>query len=289
MDARRKRLAIAVACVCCALALTGIMGWFVGRFLPGEPAMKQLLPGPEDPCIVSVASGAKAEDFDVVEYGIGTSASLSGLTVGSDVLDDDAAIVAGYLPYLGDDAWAIVKGDGAWRAAIPNCSLRVADARAVSEESLIEWFPRLKELPFILANYEEYQTKYVVVEMEFSNASQAPMTFFIPWLWGDSLMSGGVEGAGRETEACTLGVSIGRALIEELYGEEVGNPNSVQHELQEGWDVVEPGRTRTFTLIYPLYRSMLPSQEAFDGLDMSQLYLQVADGDLRTLHRLRLG
>ncbi len=221
-----------------------------------------------------------------------------------DELDDDAAIQGGFHQFLGEDSWEILKNNELWQAKVPPSEIRVTNARAVSAESLEEWYQDREYLQQVLAYYDEYQTKFVVVDMELTNKSDEEFDLIFPWLWGDAIELPVVEENCAPEEAednrdedfndefqCNspLGVNMGVSLIKELYGELPNDSVSTQRHREDDWSLVPAGESCTYTLVYPVYRSMFESQREFDSIDLSQMYLQIPDCGTGTMYRLRLG
>lgn len=300
MEWQKHRAIAIVASVCAIAVLTCVMGWFAGRFIPGSPTVKDPAEGPESLCISRVVSDAQYMSHDV---GAGEWLDLSGATISGEALDDDAVILSRLLQFLGEDPWAILKRDDSWQATLPSSELRVVNARVVSAEAFEEWYQDREYLQQMLAYYDDYQTKFVMIDVEFANKSDEDLDPIIPWLWGDTIYSSDLEGDSSSEEVrgdsdkdfgekarfeLPIGVSMGSALLEELYGEPPEDSSPTQRELRSGWGLVSAGDSRVYTLVYPVYRSMFESQQEFDNIDLSQMYLQIPDCGTKTIHRLRL-
>ena len=301
MERQRQRISAIVASVCAIAVLTCVMGWFAGRFIPGNPTMKEPAEGPRAMDISWLMSDAQYTSHDVEA---GNWLDLSGATFSGEELDDDAAIQSSIHQFLGEDSWAVLKSDDPWEAVMPSSEIRITNARAVSAESFEEWYQDYDYLQQVLAYYDEYQTKFVVVDVELANKSDEEFGVIIPWLWGDAVDLSSVEedrtpeevreGAkgdadSRAQHGLPLGVTMGSSLIKELYGEPSDDATSTQRHLQDGWSSIPSGDSRTYTLVYPVYRSMFASQGDFNNIDLSQMYLQVPDCGTKTMYRLRLG
>lgn len=301
MERQKHRVIVIVASVCAIAVLTCVMGWFAGRFIPGSPTVKEPAEGPEPLYISRVASDAQYTSHDV---SAGDWLDLSDTAFSGEELDDDAAIQSNILQFLGEDSWAILKSDDPWEAVVPSCQIRITNARAVSAESFEEWYQDYDYLQQVLAYYDEYQTKFIVVDVELANKSDEELGVIIPWLWGDAFelsnaegdcvseaaRNGADEGSGDEARhGFPLGVTMRSSLIKELYGEPSDDETSTQRHLQDDWSSIPSGNSRTYTVVYPVYRSMFESQQEFDNIDLSQMYLQIPDCGTKTMHRLRLG
>ena len=301
MEWQKHRAIAIVASVCAIAVLTCVMGWFAGRFIPGNPTVKEPAEGPESMDISWLISDAQYASHDV---SAGDWLDLSDTAFSGEELDDDAAIQSSIHQFLGEDSWAVLKSDDSWEAMMPSSEIRITNARAVSAESFEEWYQDYDYLQQVLAYYDEYQTKFVVVDVELANKSDEELGVIIPWLWGDAFDLSSAEGdcpseaawngegessGDAARHGLPLGVTMGSSLVKELYGEPSDDATSTQRHLQDGWSSIPSGDSRTYTVVYPAYRSMFASQGDYDNIDLSQMYLQIPDCGTKTMHRLRLG
>lgn len=279
MPAVRNRKAAVVAVAACAiLVLTCIMGWFAGRFIPGSPEIKELSDGPS---YMPAAVLSDAATYEPAYIDAGSPAELSGIAISEGSIEDNDLIQGRFIQFLGPDCWQVLKSDDSWEAVIPDFTLQVKDAKVVSGQTIEEWYPHLSDLPDALYGYGECKTRFAVVEFDMTNRSEEDFGLFIPWLWGEGLLP--EDGAG------VLGMSVDKYVLEELYGTPQNSPDTKEYELEDGWSTVSPGETRTFMLIYPLYRTMFATEDDFENADASRLYLQIPDSGTKTIYRFRLG
>lgn len=274
---KKKAMTIAIA-ACAIAALTCVMGWFAGRYLPGIPETIGPSDGPDFLPATRLADGSSYESVDIEA---GESAELSGIVVSREAIGTDAAILGRYYQFLGSDPWQVLKGDESWEAVIPDFAFRIADAKVVSRQTIEEWYPHLFEVPGAALEYDDHRMKFAVIEFDLSNRSDEDFNMFVPWLWGDDLVHDG--------DGPMLGMGVNMYILEELYGEATESVNTKQYELEEGWGTVASGETRRFTLLYPLYRSMFETDEEFEHVDASQLFVQIPDCASKTIYRFHLG
>ena len=77
-------------------------------------------------------------------------------------------------------------------------------------------------------------------------------------------------------------------LFEEMYGES-SDSGLVEKHLPDGWNVLEPGETRSWTVPSLIYENTFRDPAAYENIDPSRFCVALADYDPPTIYRLWLG
>lgn len=240
--------------------VTLVMGWFIGRFIPGTPKTSEgdIITG-RYPGIFNTGIQA-IEDIDINH---GETLRVEGVTQGNRYLFGntvpDAAI---------EDSGLSVLEYGAFE-------LSVGETRVISGEALREWYPDFSlpdRSPIARFTGLKLPGKAFAVNVTVRNPSQTD-SIDLPdlTLWSEDLNQYADEiGAG----AYPL-VDLVRLMNPESTTEDSGEGDVVYN----GWTSLAPGESREIVVPYYIYRNSFVSKEAFEQIDPERFCLEVNDYD----------
>lgn len=277
MAGMKDRIMRRAFCAAALIVVTFLFVWFVGGFIPRQPHVSEPESGPRSLGFHALGSLA---DSAIVEVPFGEEGVLESLTFESEGVDSSlmgelqtALSVHGVLP--------AEKAGVSWRFDMADMRFRIVDVKVVDGVSFEQWYPHYADMLYGLSDYGLYETKYVVVKAKATNAGEESEAIVFPFLWS--------AGFARAHSPGFLGTSTTPLLIEEMNGSPRMSSDTRQYELEEDWNICEPGYEREINLAFPVYRSMFASEDAFDNLEARDFALQFFDCDPAILYRFMLG
>lgn len=254
---RSTRIAIGTICL---IVVALAMGWFVGRYIPGQPHE----PAPAIGDGLYTATGY--ETRKIVDFEAGSTANLRDMSQGMlySARPDEVELIS---PTMVD----FYKETGQWEYDAPDIDLAVTDVKTIAATSLADL-------------YSDYAGTYrpayddselVVATVSITNASDNLITkwYQLPLehitLWSENL--------GYIDDSLGAGAVLDDAFV-------FINENYDRDELLN----IEPGASQTLMLPFKINKNNLIDQSAFDKLDPSDFCLQTVDYDTGTAYRLWL-
>lgn len=249
--ARKARIAAGTACL---IAAALAMGWFVGRYVPGEP----LEPSADPSEVLSAGSGRAAKN--VVDFNPGDEARIPSLVQGL-AYEASEELLANLSRRQKEDLDRL----GFWKIEHAGLSLAVSESRIISAQSFANWNTAYASPEKVLSD-----GSIILVAVSMTNASDASFeagagslpTFT---LWSDLLV--GVDDA----------MGAGIALDLEAYA-----------LLNPGEAVLAPGETRQIVLPFRIVGNALANPSELEGLRVESFALQTSDYAAATTYRLWL-
>lgn len=254
---RSKRAMVGAVCL---VVVALVMGWFVGRYIPGTPHEAEPRIGDG---LYSETGYAASE---IVDLAPGSTLELRGITQGIAYIGRPDE-VAQRTPPEAAELW---KEQGMWEYDAPDLDLSVREIKVITTKSFADWYPEYGG-PYRPV-YES--SKLVAVTVSVANVSPAavdlqrdfPMHNFS--LWGENLdYIDDSLGAGARLDDAYY-------FANEIY--------------RSGQDAIEPGESVEIILPFKVNKNALKNQNAFDGLDPSDFCLQLIDYDPAIAYRLWL-
>ncbi len=259
MHSKQRRIAIGTTCL---VAAALVMGWFAGRYIPGQPHE------PESNLQEIMAPDSQRPAANVEEFKAGVTMELPQLLQGDahELSDTDVASVP-------EEATESAKKLGSWERTLPSLNIAAVQSRVVSARSIADWDPSARTGDVVLDD-----AKTVLATVAITNTSDQP---FAAWwrtlptmtLWNDNLVNGDN----------TLGAGV-RLDVSALFVVNNNFPN------EEGTNVLSlnPGETKQITLPFLVTRNALVDQGAFESMAPSNFCIQTADYATATTYRLQL-
>lgn len=261
---RSKRMAIGTVCL---IVVALIMGWFVGRYIPGEPAIPEPTP------------------FHNITEGNGLPACTINDTLPHAMLElrditQGVAYETG-VDTISSTSVELLKRYGNWEYTCPNINVSVSEIRTIPVESFAEWYPAYQsafERPY-------NNSTLVAVTLSIENASDERISRWdhLPkfTLWNDNIAY--IEDA----------MGAGIILDGAFYFANTKLPSYEDHEegvdFDDGFYIdLEPGESQTLVLPFRVNKTNLIDQSAFEDLDPSDFCLQTSDFASNTTYRLWL-
>lgn len=258
MQMKRSRRAMLGAACLVAVALA--MGWFVGRYIPGEPR------APEPPVGEGLYSETGYIASRIVDFEPGTALRLRGVTQGV-AYSGRPDEVAEHIPPNVAEEW---KRSGLWEYDIPDFDISVRGVKTVPTMSFADWYPEYKSS--YRAVYED--SKILAVDATITNASSEVLDLQRYSLLGTASLWG--EGLAGVDDSLGAGAHLDNAYYFANEGLR-----------SEGW-LVQPGESQQVVLPFKVNANNLKDPAAFDRLDPSAFCLQIVDYDSGTAYRLWL-
>ena len=261
MSATRSTRAMVGAA--CLVAVALVMGWFVGRYLPGQPQ------SPESDLRSVLADDTGRAASSIVEFAAGSTMELPELLQGEAHEHDPSSFPA--------SAIELFRQEGLWETTLPELEVSVVEARAIPLRSIADWNPSAYASQGLVID----DVKEVLVTLALTNKSDK--AYRADWrtipamtLWSENLVNG--------TDALGSGLRMDDGSIWML------NPRPRDAETQEPEPIlsIEPGEVQELTLGFVVPRNALVDQSAFDNLKVSGFCIQTADYATGTAYRLWL-
>ena len=248
-----------VAGTICLIAASLVMGWFAGRYVPGEPAM----PTADAREVLAAGSGRATES--VIDFEPGTTMELPALLQGrahelSDAAQDD----------LPERAIGSFERMGLWERTTPRLDVTATQVRIASVASFGELNP-----PYYSWDKTPSDGKMVLVTVSIANASDeryeawwATLPTFT--LWSGLLAADDEMGAGIALDAEAF------SLL---------NPSEGEQDISVD---LAPGETQEIVLPFRLVSGALADPSALDDAKASDFALQTSDYAANATYRLWL-
>ena len=273
MSAARSRIARTLIGAACIGAATCAFVWFAFQFAPGEP--RELTVGDESYASSIEASGnSRYVAEGIVDIPFGQTYKTDGLTWGkwfsvsederSSWSDEEREQRLASESYLYDSSGIEFAAQG---------------LKTVSLEAFAEWYPHYAET----TGYTEarkHACKLLLVDIAMTNTSDHAQTLPRFVLWS--------EDANGANDTLENGMGSDKYLFEEMYGES-SDRGLVEKHLPDGWNVLEPGETRSWTVPSLIYENTFRDPAAYENIDPSRFCVALADYDPPTIYRLWLG
>lgn len=270
------------------LMITLVLGWFIGHNIPGAPRDPQ--PDVRVVAEASIPRGTLTNIAieDVEEIPFGDTKRIEGLTHGDKYMTQEVSVVSMY-------DWQ-TKEVTVWTEAVdieldpeserysvefPPFEVTVTDAKAVTYESFVDWYPEFGAYP--TAGSMRPGSKMVLVEATVANLSETQtLDLGEAQLWSDDLVQMFPEhmGNGYQISYGALRCMNGISLFVEA-GEPYRDPSSLAS--------IEPGETRSVILPYQVFEEAFFDAGDFEELDLSRFDIEVNDYDTATVYRFLLG
>lgn len=260
---RSKRAAIGAACM---VAAALVMGWFAGRYIPGQPMEPQQAP------MSGLTEGSGIVAAETVELPRGSTLQLRGIVQGLAFKPDTAKF-----PREVKESY---EQQGEWEYACPDVDLSVVETSVAPTKSFAEWNHQYRSG---VGEWTYNDSILVTVTLSITNASKERVSILrkLPelTLWSDNLAYvDDVMGAGALVDNAFT-------FINDPLPEYVANPN-----VEGGGQFVnlEPGESQTLLLPFKVNKNNLKDQTAFDNLNPSDFCIQTSDYATATTYRLWL-
>ena len=256
-NTRSVRIAIGTVCL---IAIALVMGWFVGRYIPGTPHE------PEPRIGDGLYSETGYAASKIMDLAPGSTLKARDITQGK-AYNGRPEEIEQAIPSEIEEAW---KEAGEWEYDAPDFDLSVSQVKLISTKSFADWYPE-----YAGTDYHAYDSsKLVAATVLVTNVSSEaidlqrdfPLHNFS--LWGENLdYIDDSLGAGANLDSAYF-------FANEVYRSEQ--------------DTVEPGESVEIILPFKVNKNALKDQNAFDDLDPSDFCLQLVDFDSGTAYRLWL-
>ncbi|WP_080803429.1 hypothetical protein [Arabiibacter massiliensis] len=256
-NARSIRIAIGTVCL---IAVALVMGWFVGRYIPGEPRI------PEPPVGEGLYTETGYETREVIDLDPGSTLQLRDITQGS--LYEGRPSEVEQMPRELVNA---LEESGMWEYDCLDIDLKVREVKTISTKSFAEWHPDYAGT--YRPVYDD--SELIAVTVSITNASDSLITqwYKLPIgnarLWSEELA--GID------DSLSAGAVLDDAFV-------FANENYGRDELLE----IQPGESQEVVLPFKVNANNLKDPGAFDDLDPSAFCLQIVDYDTGTAYRLWL-
>lgn len=153
-NTRTVRIAAGTVCL---IVVALAMGWFVGRYIPGDPRE----PEPRIGDGLAPRSGLAIEK--VIDADPGTTLKLSNITQGIKYMHTESDREP--LSAAAVENW---KESGNWEYDCPDINVSVLETKTTGTASFADWYPNYKA-----SNWEVYNnSKIVAVTLSITNASE---------------------------------------------------------------------------------------------------------------------
>ncbi|MCC2784827.1 MULTISPECIES: hypothetical protein [Eggerthella] len=265
-NTRTVRIAAGTVCL---IVVALAMGWFVGRYIPGDPRE----PEPRIGDGLAPRSGLAIEK--VIDADPGTTLKLSNITQGIKYMHTESDREP--LSAAAVENW---KESGNWEYDCPDINVSVLETKTTGTASFADWYPNYKA-----SNWEVYNnSKIVAVTLSITNASEEDLVYWqdIPefTLWSPNIAN--------------LDGSLGSgAMLDQAAFWDTNPPLRSFDESSTDPDRgryidLKPGESQTLVFPFKINKNNLIDQSAFDELDPSDFCIQTADYDSGTAYRLWL-
>ncbi len=159
-NTRTVRIAAGTVCL---IVVALAMGWFVGRYIPGDPRE----PEPRIGDGLAPRSGLAIEK--VIDADPGTTLKLSNITQGIKYMHTESDREP--LSAAAVENW---KESGNWEYDCPDINVSVLETKTTGTASFADWYPNYKA-----SNWEVYNnSKIVAVTLSITNASEEDLVYW---------------------------------------------------------------------------------------------------------------
>lgn len=261
------------------LATTLVLGWFAGRYIPGEPQSPQ----PDSEREKYPAGNATFIAVGrAVDTPFGETANIEDLTQGWEYTPTKPSVLQNWDPSL--DESPILEVDyppdprsGMDHIAFPPFEISVEGVKTLSSAAFSEWYPDFGQD----ATLAKLESTVVLVDVTVTKqASSQVLDLSHVQLWSDRLTQTVPDCIGN-------GYAVSWSALESLNG--IPRPMAGDYYDVSQLLAIESGATRTLTLPFQVFRNAFVDGAAFDELDISQFCLEFYDYDPPTVYRLWLG
>lgn len=264
-----KRSQRAIVGAVCLIVVALVMGWFVGRYIPGEPRE------PEPRLGEGLYSETGYPINKVVDTESGSTMQLRDITQGMHYHGRPQEVAQKSESEINN--W---KEIGEWEYDCPSIDVSVVSTKSITTASFAEWYPDYKS-PWA-PTYNS--SKLLAVTISLTNFSDEPILYWnkLPdvMLWSENFNH--------------LDNSLGAGAYLDQAFFFVNNPliefdTTNKEDPDRGMFVnIQPGESQELVLPFKVNKNNLIDQSTFDKLDPSEFCLQVADYDTGTAYRLWL-
>lgn len=244
----------------CLIVVALVMGWFVGRYIPGTPHE------PEPRVGDGLYSETGYAASEIVDLAPGSTLELRGITQGIAYIGRPSEVAQRTAPEVAE-LW---KEQGMWEYDVPDLDLSVLDIRILTTKSFADWYPEYggpyrpvydsSKLVAVTALVTNVSSDAIDLQRDFPDLNFS--------LWGESL----------DHIDDSLGAG---AHLDDAY-------HYANKILARQQDMVEPGESVEIILPFKVNKNSLKDQSAFDDLDPSVFCLQLVDYDPCIAYRLWL-
>ncbi|WP_270297617.1 hypothetical protein [Eggerthella sinensis] len=261
---RSKRMMIGTVCL---VIVALVMGWFVGRYIPGEPST------PEPTPFHNITEGSGLPTYTINDTLPHATLRLRDITQG--VAYETGADT------ISSTSVELLKRYGNWEYTCPDIDVSVSEIRTIPVESFAEWYPAYQS-----AFERPYNNSVLVaVTLSIENASDERISRLdhLPkfTLWNDNIAYiENVMGSGIYMDAAFY---FANTMLKNL------DDSTESLSSGEGAYIdLEPGESQTLVLPFRVNKTNLIDQSAFEDLNPSDFCLQTSDFASNTTYRLWL-
>lgn len=274
MSTKRTTIARATLGIACIAVATCALVWFAFQFVPGTPRAASTEADDYGSSIAAAGNGRYVAQT-VVDVPFGQPFIANGVTRGKwfSFSEEERA------SWSEEDKDRFLNEYG-YLYEIDGIEITPGATKAVTLDAFAEWYPHYAQTTGY-AEAHGHECKVLLVDVTMTNTADHAQRMPPLALWSEEL-----DGADDVLDQ-DVG-SDGGYLLSELYGVDSGT-GLVQYAMPEGWDMLEPGETRTWTLPRLVFRSSFENPEAYDDMDPSAFCLALADYDPPAIYRLWLG
>lgn len=251
----------------CLIAAALVMGWFVGRYIPGEPGV----PEPKPTEGLFLGSGRMADE--IVDFEKGSTVELPPVVRG--LAYDYEPEQTRTIPPRSIEHY---KERGEWEYECPSIKISVSELRSVDSSAFFDWYIESR-----MYNERIYPETSIMaaVTLTIENTSDETIADWrhLPKfvLWSDDLAYIDTSmGSGVEMHGSFFEINPGRMA-----------PEATEHD-PVTTIYLEPGETQKLTLPFMINKNNLKNQNNFNNLDLSRFCLQTSDYGTATTYRLWL-
>ena len=256
-NTRTVRIAAGTVCL---IVVALVMGWFVGRYIPGDPREPE--PRIGDGLYSETGYGlSKIVDFDP-----GSTMKLRNITQGQRYVRHPDEVER-----TPSELVDFYKENGEWEYECPDIDLSVSEIKTITTKGFAEWYPEYA------GTYRPVYdgSELIAVTVTITNASDnlIQQWYKLPLehvtLWSENL--------DYIDDSLGAGVVLDDAFV-------FANENYNRDELLR----IEPGESQTLILPFKVNKNALKAQNSFDELDPSDFCIQMVDFSSSTAYRLWL-
>lgn len=265
------------------LVVTLMLGWFAGRFIPGEPRDLRTVPSYR---IYPSDSATYIPVSEVEETAFGSSARIEGLKQGAKYTETQPCAITS-VERNGERRMFIEELDTRHpdmrdkETAYPSFEIVIEDARAVSFGAFAEWHPDFIERGGAMEEgLVPDLAKIVLVDATVTNLSDDQAFRFDSFLLASDAfnqISPGCLGNG-----CNMSDTVFNVMSD------VPQPQNGEASDYLSLISVASGETRSLTLPYVVSSSYFVDAADFDELDLARFSLEIGDYATGKLYRLAL-
>lgn len=271
------------------LVITLVLGWFVGRYLPGAPR------NPE-PSIEAIQEAwiPRGDLTDIAieevrEVPFGSTSHIEGMKHGDKYTMGKTRLISSYdaetkevLVWAEETQIAPDPESETYSIEYPSFEVTVTDANVLSFDSFVDWYPDF-EARFHMGGVVRPESKIVLVEARVENLSEAQvLELDESQLWSDQLVQMNPDHMGN-------GYAISREALRCINGLTLFSDVEEPYQDDSYLTSIDPEETRTVTLPYQVFEDAFFDTGNFDDFDLSQFSLELCDYESATAYRFRLG